>query len=76
MIIGSIHSLQILDRGYYSLRPPLSQTMSSVSELLAVAERKLQNGIQDIGQIGTTLASQTRYSNHTHNHVAPKSDPQ
>jgi len=34
--------------------------MSSVSELLALAKRKPDNGIQEIGHSGTTLDSQTR----------------
>jgi len=69
--------LRILDRGYLSLfRTSTSQPMSSVSELLAIAKHKLENGIQDVKHSSTTLASQKRCSKPTHNRIASKPDPQ
>ena len=44
--------------------------MSSISELLAIAKHKLENGIWDIENNSTILASQTRYSSPTHDHIA------
>jgi len=46
-----------------------STLMLSVSELLAIAKRKLENGIQDSGHSSTTLASQIRCNSSAHNRI-------
>jgi len=60
---GSCCTTCSLGRGNFSIRPyfhlPQPIVMSSVSELLALAKHKLDNGIQDIGHSSTTVASQT-----------------
>ena len=57
-------------RGYFLLRLRFHmQPMLSVSELLAIAKRKLENAIQDTRHSSTTLASQRRCSSSAHNHI-------